>query len=369
MHQEPSGVWIMAYTAIDDPSAHFQTVLYTGNGSANHAITNDGNSDLQPDLVWIKNRDAADSHCLFDSTRGATEVLHCDVTTAETTDADTLDSFASDGFQVDADVKVNTDTEAYVAWQWKANGGSTTNVDGTGTAADTTKAGTYQANTTAGFSIITFSTGVDDLGDHRIQHGLGAVPHFIITKERDGTYGWYTYHHKGTDDNEYIMLNVKDATSTAAARNVFDGSDFTSTYFEMGNNNIVNDSKTYVAYCWTEIQGYSKFGSYTGNANDDGPFVYTGFKPAWLMFKNSDASERWFISDNKRDTFNSVEKHMRAEYEGSEYSTTTSIDYLSNGFKIREDDNHMNGDGENIIYAAFAEQPFVTSGGVPCTAR
>jgi len=359
----------MAYTTIDDPSAHFQIALWTGDGSETHAITNDGNSDLQPDLVWIKCRSDADDHILANTSSGATKYLIPNTAGTEQTYAGNVKSFDSDGFTVGDGNQINQDTRTFVGWQWKANGGSTTNVDGTGTAEDTTKAGTYQANTTAGFSIITFSTGVDDLGDHRIQHGLGAVPHFIITKERDGTYEWYTYHHKGTDDNDYLRLNIKDATSDAGARNVFDGSDFTSIYFEMGNNNIVNDSKTYVAYCWTEIQGYSKFGSYTGNANDDGPFVYTGFKPAWLMFKNSDASERWFISDNKRDTFNSVEKHMRAESDYSEYSTTTSIDYLSNGFKIREDDNHMNGDGENIIYMAFAESPFVTSGGVPCTAR
>ena len=150
MQQEPSGVWIMAYTTIDDPSAYFQTALYTGDGAANNAITNDGNSDLQPDLVWIKNRSATDSHCLFDSSRGATELLSSDATTAETTDADTLDSFASDGFQVDADVKVNTNTETYVAWQWKANGGSrTTNAED-----GNNPAGGYQANTTAGFSIV-----------------------------------------------------------------------------------------------------------------------------------------------------------------------------------------------------------------------
>jgi len=363
----------MAYTTIDDPSAHFQIATYTGNGSANHAITNDGLSDLQPDFVWIKNRDATDSHCLFDSTRGATEVLHCDTDALETTDADTLDSFASDGFQVDADVKVNTDTEAYVAWQWKANGGSTTNVDGTGTAEGTTKAGTYQANTTAGFSIITFSTGVDDLGDHRIQHGLGAVPHFIITKERDGTYEWYTYHHKGTDDNDYLRLNLSDATSDAGARNVFDGSDFTSTYFEMGNNNIVNDSKTYVAYCFTEIQGYSKFDSYTANNSADGPFVYTGFKPAWLMIK-AEGAISWYVMDNKRDIDNPVTGGLNPDANGAEFTDQFIVDFLSNGFKIRNDNS---GSGASVnhttydpyLYMAFAEQPFVTSGGVPCTAR
>jgi len=354
----------MAYTTIDDPSAHHQTVLYTGNGSANLAITNDGNSDLQPDLVWIKNRDAADSHCLFDSTRGATEVIHSDATTAETTDADTLDSFASDGFQVDADVKVNTNTEAYVAWQWKANGGSrTTNAE-----VGNNPAGGYQANTTAGFSIVDY-TGTGAAGT--MAHGLGAAPDLIIIKNRDVADAWAVYHSANTaaPETDYLVLNENDATADDDA--YWNDTAPTSSVFTVNTAHNVNaDAETYVAYCFTSIQGYSKFGSYIGNANDDGPFVYTGFKPAWLMFKTTDPrGERWFISDNKRDTFNSVEKHMRAEYEGSEYSTTTSIDYLSNGFKIREDDNHMNGDGETIIYMAFAESPFVTSGGVPCTAR
>ena len=366
----------MAYTTIDDPSAHFQTLLYTGDGNDDRNIVNTGNSDLQPDWLWIKDRDNARSHEIYDSSRGATIRLKSEANSAESAQANNLQAFQSDGFQVGSGPGVNggeASPGTYVAWQWKANGGSTTNVDGTGTAEGTTKAGTYQANTTAGFSIITFSTGVDDLGDHRIQHGLGAVPHFIITKERDGTYEWYTYHHKGTDDNDYLRLNLSDATSDAGARNVFDGSDFTSTYFEMGNNNIVNDSKTYVAYCFTEIQGYSKFDYYTANDSADGPFVYTGFKPAWLMIKAKGAIS-WYVMDNKRDIDNPVTGGLNPDANGAEFTNQFIVDFLSNGFKIRNDNS---GSGASVnhttydpyLYMAFAEQPFVTSGGVPCTAR
>ena len=358
----------MTYSAIDDPSKHFQVNSYSGSSNP-QTITNGGNSDLQPDFLWSKRQDAVAPHYLFNSTTGVNASLNSDATDAESGTTTYLASFDSDGFTTGSDSALAYSGRTYVAWQWKANGGTTTSVSGTGTSAGSTKAGTYQANTTAGFSIVTFSTGADDNGDHRIEHGLGAVPHFIITKERDGTYDWYTYHHNITDDNDYLRLNLTNATSNAGARNVFDGSDFTSTYFEMDNNNIVNDSKTYVAYCFTEIQGYSKFGGYTGNGNVDGPFIYTGFKPAWLLFKRTDAEPNaWIIVDNKRNTFNPTDKWLAADTNGAE-ATHTRFDFLSNGFKARQNYGNTNADGAAYIYMAFAEQPFVTSGGVPCTAR
>ena len=367
----------MAYTTIDDPSAYFQTKIYTGNGGS-LAVTNDGNADLQPDWAWFKKRGGSEGHALFDTSRGIARFLASNSTAVEqhqpttgNTDADDIASFDSDGFTFQGGGgAINQSSNTYVAWQWKANGGTTTSVSGTGTTAGSTKAGTYQANTTAGFSIVTFSTGSDDSGDHRIQHGLGAVPHFILTKERDGTYDWYTYHHKGTDDNDYLRLNLTNAKSDAGSRNVFDGSDFTSTYFEMDNNNIINDNKTYVAYCFTEIQGYSKFGSYTGNGNADGPFVYTGFKPAWVMYKRTDATGEWPMLDNTRNPFNVANSHLKADLSDAEVTNTSfNLDLLSNGFKIRATNTYTNADGGTYIYMAFAEHPFVSSEGVPTTAR
>ena len=350
----------MAYTTIDDPSAHFQTALYTGNGSANHAITNDGNSDLQPDLVWIKNRDAADSHCLFDSTRGATEVLHCDDNAAEATDADTLDSFASDGFQVDADDKVNTNTEAYVAWQWKANGGSrTTNAED-----GNNPAGGYQANTTAGFSIVDY-TGTGAAGT--MAHGLGAAPEFLIIKGRERADAW----RMGSDfltSWAYNMLpNLSYAEYSATA--IFNSTAPTSSVFSIGSDGATNaDGEGHIAYLFKSIQGFSKSGKYTGNGNADGTFVYTGFKPALLITKRSDAVSDWRIWDFKRDPENVVDRILYPSANNAEGSETFG-DFLSNGFKVRVSTTDYNASGGTYIYMAFAESPFVTSGGVPCTAK
>ena len=357
----------MAYTTIDDPSAHFHIQLYTGNGSANNAITNDANAgDFQPDLVWIKNRDATDSHCLFDSTRGATEVLHCDVTTAETTDADTLDSFASDGFQVDADVKVNTDTEAYVAWQWKANGGSTSSND------DGDYTSTVQANTTAGFSIVFYgdATSFSALTPANVGHGLGAVPKMILIKNLDGVRSWGVHHSGLTDASKIIYLEATNAE--AAASGFMDSTAPTSSVFTVDTRLEANGNNLeYIAYCFAEVQGYSKFGSYTGNGETDGTFVYTGFKPAFVMIKRYDGgTNAWYMWDNQRNPFNAgADDNFWANNDSAEAYDDYGFDALSNGFKIRTTTTNLNADGGTYIYMAFAHQPFVSSGGVPCTAR
>ena len=363
----------MAYTTIDDPSAHFQPVLWSGSGSG-QAITNGGNSDLQPDFVWIKNRDAADSHCLFDSTRGATEVLHCDATTAETTDADTLDSFASDGFQVDADVKVNTNTEKYVAWQWKANAGSTSsNTSGAITS-------TVQANTAAGFSVVKY-TGPNDGSDSAnnggaywsIGHGLGATPEVIILKGYDSTHNWYYWHKEmGAETSGYYQRFNSDLAVTSQANILWGNTAFSSTLFEVGGWDVVNrDPQNYIAYMWTPIQGYSKFGIYKGNGAADGTFVYTGFKPAWLLIKESTSGNTndLFIYDIERSAANPMDDLLITSGNGAETTGRADIDFLSNGFKCRATHADTNRDAGTFVYLAFAHQPFVTSGGVPCTAR
>ena len=354
------------YTTIDDPSAYFKVQLYTGNGSANHAITfDDTDTDMQPDLVWIKNRDATDSHCLFDAVRGATKVIHPDAQDAETTDTDTLDSFTSDGFQVDADVKVNTNTEKYVAWCWKANGTGSSNTDGSINTTATS------ANTTAGFSIVNY-TGTGS-GGATIGHGLGLVPDFIVTKNTVGTGGagdWHTFHGANTSapETDYLMLNEANATTDHNQR--WNDTMPTTTLVTFGDDSGTNQSgSSIMAYIWSSIQGFSKFGTYgPGNAAADGPFIYTGFKPAYLLIKITDAASIWVIQDNKRPGYNLTNIYSAANTTTAE-PTNLGVDMLANGFKIRDADTEVNGSGKNYVYAAFAEAPFVNSNGVPCTAK
>jgi len=345
----------MAYTTIDDPEAHFQAVIYTGDGSADHAITLPADTDMQPDFVWIKNRDGADSHCLFDAARGATEVLHCDTTALEATDADTLDSFTSDGFQVDADVKVNTNTEKYVAWNWKANGSGSSNTDGS---INTTKT---SANTTSGFSINTF-TGTGSAAT--IGHGLGVVPKMIIVKTRGQASTWSVYH---ASLGETKLLRLEGTNAVGTETGWWNDVAPTSTLFTIGGNHY---DDTQVAYCFADVQGFSKFGSYTGNGNADGTFVYTGFRPAYVMLKKSSGTASWRTYDNKRDTFNVMDKTLLADADAAEETGTNKyLDFLSNGFKLRSTDADTNASGATYIYMAFAEAPFVNSEGVPANAR
>ena len=358
----------MAYTTIDDPEAYFQVKIYTGNGSANHAITfDDTDTDMQPDFVWIKNTEAlaGDSHCLFDALRGATEVIHSDTTAAEVDDDDTLDSFTSDGFQVDADVKVNTNTEDYVAWCWKANGTGSSNTSGTINTTATS------ANTTAGFSIITY-TGNGTAGA-TIGHGLGAVPDLIIPKTLSHTGSWPVFH-TTQGETKFLELNNNGAVQTGTTR--WNDTAPTSTLFYMNNGGEVNEStRTYVAYFFASKKGYSKFGSYKGNGNADGPFVFTGFRPAFVMIKSSGGVETWNMWDSKRSTSGSNLTNMNLHPDSSAAENTATapggqvIDILSNGFKIRGTTTETNQSGYTMIYMAFAEFPLVSSNSKAGTAR
>ena len=339
----------MAYTTIDDPSVHHQTAIYTGNGGANHAITNGGNSDLQPDWVWIKNRDAADAHMIFDSSRGVTKRISSDANSAEVTDGDTLDAFQSDGFRVDADVKVNTNAEKYVAWQWKANAGTTANND------DGNLTTVVQANQAAGFSIVLWtSTGSSDT----IGHGLGATPTVIIEKSRSGSSAWTFFTSVG--GAKLLSLNTTDAAATS-----FSGvSNVGSSIFTDGNGG----TDTRVAYCFTPIQGYSKFGTYIGNGNVDGIFIHTGFKPAFVIQKQTNAQgEYWMMKDSAREPFAQNDANIYPNATNVE-GDTNGIDLLSNGFKCRTSGAGSNASGATYLYIAFAKQPFVSSKGVPATA-
>ena len=354
----------MAYTTIDDGSLYFQSKIWSGNGSAGTSITNDGNSDLQPDFFWAKVRNHTYNHIVLDSTRGTSKRIIPNATDAEDTFAGFMNSFDADGFTLNTDVNTNESGKTYVAWQWKANGGTTTSFSASGAQL----AGTRQSNTTAGFSIITY-TG-DGNNNATIPHGLSSAVKFVMIKDRGNITNWYVGH-DGTFTTGEIFLNSNSGVS--AAFGPFNKTAPTSTNIVLGTDGNVNGSgDSMICYAFSEVQGYSKFGTYTGNgSSSDGPFVYTGFKPAFLITKKSSASDHWKIYDNQRDPFNDGSlTGMKANSNDSEAdSGTRGIDLLSNGFKIREGDGDTNGVGQDFIYMAFAEHPFVSSEGVPVTAR
>jgi len=355
----------MAYTTIDDPSAHFQTNAYSGSSNP-QTITNDGNSDLQPDFLWSKRRDSAAPHYLFDSTRGVNSSLSSNDTDAVDTATGYLASFNSDGFTTGSDSALAYSGRTYVAWQWKANGGTTSsNNDGSYTS-------TVQANTTAGFSIVKYgdASSFSASSPATVGHGLGKTPKWIIIKNLDGTLSWGVHHaSNGAGKIIYLDLNNGVANSTG-----FDNGTLpTSSVFTVNTLSIANGNNLeYIAYCFAEIQGYSKFGSYKGNGSStvtEGPFIYTGFKPAWTMIKRADsANDGWYIHDSTRSPSNVIDKAFRANANNAESSE--NIDFLSNGFAIRIGaNNNFNNASGTYIYMAFAEHPFVSSKGVPVTAR
>ena len=355
----------MAYTTIDDPSAHFQTTLYTGNGGT-ISITNGGNSDLKPDWVWIKNRTQY-QHQVYDTTRGATKKLLPSNTNDETTDTNALTAFNTDGFSLGTNVGVNQNSTAHVAWQWKANGG-TTSTNTTGNGIDTV----VQANAAAGFSIITY-TGNGTQSGQTVGHGLGAVPKMIISKDRTNSsnvVSWRVYH-VGIGPTKYLELQSTAAESTF---NDWDDTAPTSSVYSVGGAGGYTPTNTnnalYLAYVFAEVQGYSKFGKYVGNGSADGPFVYTGFKPAFLMMKeSSSAGGNWVIFDNKRDVDNVLIHRLHPNTNAGDNTSRNYIDFYSNGFKMRNTDADHNQSGQTMIYMAVAENPFVTSTGIPTTAR
>ena len=357
----------MAYTTIDDPTAYFQTKLYTGNSST-QSITFDGNTNMQPDWVWIKSRSVTEWHQVHDSVRGVAKYLFTNTNSVENErdPNDQVTSFNSNGFSLGAGANdsVNSDGGSYASWNWKA-GTSFTNDASSTSIGSIDSAGSV--NGTAGFSIIRWSgTG----SNATIAHGLGSAPKMMIIKRlTGGTEQWIVYH-QAISPAKHLFLNLTDAEN--ADTNNFQNTATTSSVFSVGTYNQMNASGTnnMIAYCFAEKQGYSKFGSYTGNGNADGTFVYTGFKPAWLMLKKSSASgNSWQIFDNKRDTGNALDNTLEANDSTVEATGTDRLDFLSNGFKIRTNGSAQNASGATLIYMAFAENPFVTSTGVPATAR
>jgi hypothetical protein len=342
----------MAYINFD-PQDYFNTKLYTGNATG-RTISGVG---FQPDWTWIKNRSDTSGHRVLDVVRGGTKELIANGTNAEITEAQSLQSWNSDGFVLGTAAGVNANTNNFVSWNWLANGAGVSNTDG-----DITS--TVSASTTSGFSIVKW-TGTGS--DGTIGHGLGVAPKMVIVKSLANTTYWMVYN-ANLGNAQEIFLNTTNASGASSAWNsTTPTSSVISLDGEPGNG--VNASGDYIAYCFVEKKGFSKFGSYTGNGSTDGTFIYTGMKPAYVLTKRTDASENWVIQDNKQSPFNPTYDFLLADSDGVPTAGGTPIDLLSNGFKVRTTSAYSNASGGTYIYMAFAEQPLINSLGNPATAR
>jgi hypothetical protein len=333
----------MSYTnGLDNPELYFQTKLYTGNGST-QSITLDGSEDMQPDFVWIKQRNASSTyHWLGDSVRGVTKYLSSNVNSVEATETTQITSFDSDGFSLGNKTNTNDNSDTYVAWCWKES-------------AD------------AGFDIVSYTGN----GSNRtISHSLSAVPKVMFVKKRSGSASDWTCFFEVLGNTKRLILN--DNSSVGTATTWWNSTTPTSSVFSLGTSGGVNDnSETYINYLFAEKKGYSKFFQYEGNSNSDGTFVYLGFRPAWLMVKPVDASDNWVMFDNKRHNAKNSTTAPYFFYANKDFAETTDtklIDLLSNGFKIRSSGNTVNR-SSTFVGMAFAESPFVNSNGVPNNAR
>ena len=350
----------MAYMSIDNPELFFQTVLYTGNGSDNRDITLPGDEDMQPDLVWLKSRSTNNyNHFWTDSVRGVTKYIKSDATSAENTLSGSVKAFNSDGFRVGTEADVNNNTTTYVAWNWKAGGSASSNSDGNITSS-------VSVNTTAGFSIVSYTGSSANSNIGTVGHGLGSVPKMLIVKDRDATSDWLIFN-GNLGNNKILELNDTAAASTDV--NAWNNTAPTSSVFTIGDNSYTNaNGRKFIAYCFAEKKGFSKFGSYVGNSSTDGTFVYTGFRPAWVMIKRITDTQHWMIGDNKISPFNPTDNMLKADANDAE-DTDNHVDFLSNGFKNRITGNAFNNSNSTYVYMAFAESPFVNSNGVPTNAR
>ena len=386
----------MAYTTINDPSAHFQTLTYRGDSSstttADRSLTNTGNSNLQPDIVWIANRDTAVNSGMrwWDSSRGVGE--NKGLTTSGTNleggpndpEYGYVNTLSSDGFGVraganDGNGRWTVDRgegggDKYVAWQWKVGGGSVSNnTDGNITTS-------LQTNSTAGITIGTY-TGAGSSPDNKtIGHGLGAIPDLVIIKGRDGSglggaaqywvVGAPNTSLFGNGGNKHLFLDTTNSLMDNST--VWRSANFTTTTIPLGGHAAINGSgAAYVFYAFKSVQGFSKIGQYTGNGTTDGAFVFTGFKPNFIMLRETGNTNSWWMFDTARDTYNGADARLAANTTAAEAtgSFTNVIDFLSNGFKLRNTDSAWNRNNGTYIYMCFAENPFVTSTGTPTTAR
>ena len=342
----------MAYTTINKYTDYFNNKLYTGNGGT-QSITGVG---FQPDFTWIKSRTSTKDHMVFDAVRGVQKSIRTNQTLAEDTSTEYLTAFGTDGFTLGGNGKVNGGSTNYASWNWKANGQGSSNTDGSINTTYTS------VNATAGFSIITY-TGTGSAGT--IGHGLGVVPDFWMVKARSETRAWYGWS-KGMSYGDVVNWSSNGAKSTDTS--LFTSNAPTNQVINLGSSVGVNNSgQTFVCYAFSSKTGYSKFGSYTGNGNADGTFVYTGFKPSFVIIKNSSNAHNWTMIDNKRLGYNDKNYILFPDLSNVE-PTTSETDILSNGFKIRASANGVNQSGNTMIYMAFG-QSLVGSNNVPCNAR
>ena len=340
--------------AIADPGKYFKTVLYTGDDGDSIKITSVG---FKPDLVWVKKRTGgSQNHTLYDSVRGVDKRLMPNVTNGESSVTDYIRSFDENGFSIGGNNFVNDSGQDYVAWCWKAGGAAVTNTSGSLTSQ-------VSANTTAGFSIVTY-TGT--ASNATVGHGLGKKPSFIILKESyspGNSYSNWQVYHSSLGATQRLQLSLSDAADTAS--NIWNDTEPTSDVFSIGTSGAMSENGgTYVAYCWAEIEGFSKFGKYIGNGNSDGPFVYLGFKPAWVLIKRTTTDGYyWTLFDNARKPTNPVNHTLNPDQVNAEITDggNGQIDFLSNGFKCRNTDGGINSDGVTYVYMAFAESPFQTA--------
>jgi len=350
----------MAYTTIDKPTDYFNTKLYTGNGSAGHSITGIGHA---PDLVWIKQRDSRD-HFLFNSVVGATKYLASNLEQTEQTDTNTMTAFGSDGFTLGNGVGCNENNDTHCSWNWKAGTSFTNDASSTGIG---TIDSTGSVSDTSGFSIVSY-TGSGTSAT--VKHGLSTAPQIVIVKNRGDARPWTV---GSTAIGFDHILKLNEALAKENNDEMFGDTAPTSSVFTVNNSVFTNSSgHNYIAYCFAEKKGYSKFGSYTGNgqSGDSAPFIYTGFKPAFVIFKRSSGAQDWGLFDNKRSNYNPVDELIYPNYSNAESGDNANkFDFVSNGFKLRASGQQMNQSGDTYIYMCFAESPFTTSTGIPTTAR
>jgi hypothetical protein len=348
----------MAYSTISKPSLYFNTKLYNGTGST-QSITGVG---FQPDWIWVKERTSTSSHQLIDAVRGYNKRIISNTTSAEAVDSSPYNDFKSidsDGFTIGPAGGVNENSQTYASWNWKANGAASNNNNNDGQ-----QYSTVSANTTAGFSIVSY-TGTGSNTNYG--HGLGVAPKMIIIKNRSISENWATYHASLGNANN-VLLN---STNASVSTSDYNSTSPTSSVFYVGSGSGTNgNGNNMIAYCFAEKKGFSKFGKYIGNGNNNGPFIFTGFKPAWIMIKRTDGVDTWRMYDNKRIGFNVDNNPLFANSNLVE-STDDDIDFLSNGFKIRRNSGSVNTNGANNIYMSFAEEPLVANVGqsIPATAR
>jgi len=327
-----------AQTDTDYPSKQFNTVLYTGNGSTN-AITGLG---FKPDLVWVKRRNSSGDHRLVDSSRGVGVALRSNVTGGDVSEGNGVTAFGTDGFTLGSEGGYNASSDTFVGWCWKANGGTTaSNSEGSITSS-------VQANTKAGFSIATY-TSPGSGTNHTVGHGLSGVD-FIITKNRSATFNWYCFH-KSIPDKTFRL-------NTTSANFSYSNWSMGATTWGSESGYTHDGTSNFIAYAWQNVDGMQKFGSYEGNGNNDGAFIYTGFRPRLVFIKNVDASQHWVTHDSARETHNVMDTPIDWDESYAEYtSSNRAIDFLSNGFKCRTSDGEINS-SQTFIYGAWGDVPF-----------